>query len=651
MKSGIDLQHLAADIRPQDDLYRHVNGAWLAEDHIPADRAAFGAFHVLVEESEKNLRAIIEEAAASDAEPGSEARKVGDLYASFMDEARAEELGISPIAGDLATVDNIADIDDLARVLGALQRSGISGAFSPFVNNDDKKSDEYIVYLEQDGLGLPDESFYREDTYGEIRDAYVAHITKMLTLAGRPDPAATAAVVLDLETAIAAHHYDVVKNRDSELTYNKRSDVELQTLAPNFNWTLWADAIKAPDSGLSYVVVRQPEFLSGLSDLLVSRDISQWKAWLSWHTISGSASLLNSDLVNESFAFYGTILSGVPTLRDRWKRGVSLVEGVLGEAAGRLYVERHFPESSKHRMQELVANLVEAYRQDITDLEWMSPQTRRRALEKLEQFTPKIGYPDKWRDYSTLHIERDDLVGNVRRATAFETDRNFNKLGGPVDRSEWFMTPQMVNAYYNPGMNEIVFPAAILQPPFFDPDADDAANYGGIGAVIGHEIGHGFDDQGSKYDGAGNLNDWWTEADRAAFEERAAKLIAQYDELEPAEAPGHKVNGSLTVGENIGDLGGLTIAYKAYQISLDGSEPPVIDGYTGAQRLFLAWAQIWRTQIRPEEALRRLTIDPHSPAEFRCNTIVSNLEEFYEAFEVQAGDALWREPDDRVRIW
>jgi putative endopeptidase len=651
MKSGLDLQFVKAEVRPQDDLYRHMNGLWLDRDNIPPDRSSYGAFHVLVEQAEKHLREIIEEAAERDAAPGSDERKVGDLYHSFMDEARAEELGVTPLAGDFEAIAQISDVDDLVRVMGDLQRGGVGGGFAAFVDTDHKQSDQYIIYLEQDGIGLPDESYYRDDSYAEIRTAYVAHITRLLTLASRPDPAGDAARVMALETAIASKHYDVVKNRDSDATYNKRSDIELQELTPNFNWNLWTDAIGVPSQGLTYVIVRQPEFLAGFSQLLTEHDLEEWKSWLVWHTVSGAASLLSSDFVNENFAFYGTTLSGTPQLRDRWKRGVSLVESVLGEVAGRLYVNKHFPPSSKEHMQQLVANLVAAYREDISNLDWMSPETKVKALAKLEKFTPKIGYPDKWRDYSTLDIERDDLIGNVRRATIFEIDRNFKKLGGPIDRGEWFMTPQTVNAYYNPGMNEIVFPAAILQPPFFDAEADDAANYGGIGAVIGHEVGHGFDDQGSKYDGDGNLNDWWTDADRTEFNKRTEALIAQYDVLEPAAVLGQHVNGALTVGENIGDLGGLTIAHKAYQISLGGQSAPVIEGFTGEQRLFLGWAQVWRGQTRPEAAAVRLATDPHSPDEFRCNAVVRNLVEFYDAFDVQPTDAAWMDPQDRVRIW
>ncbi|CAB4843766.1 unannotated protein [freshwater metagenome] len=402
---------------------------------------------------------------------------------------------------------------------------------------------------------------------------------------------------------------------------------------------------------MAQVIVRQPTFFTGLGEMLEAFDAPKWRSWLTWQVLSGAASYLNSELVNENFAFYGTTLSGVPQLKDRWKRGVALVEGALGEAVGQLYVDKHFPPAAKTSMEELVANLIEAYRVDITALDWMSPETKVKALEKLDKFTPKIGYPDKWRDFTSLAISPDDLIANLMAVSRFARDYEFDKIGKPVDRSEWYMTPQTVNAYYNPGMNEIVFPAAILQPPFFDLEADDAANYGGIGAVIGHEIGHGFDDQGSKFDGDGNLNDWWTEHDRVEFEKRAQILIDQFDALVPEETPESHVNGALTIGENIGDLGGLTIAHKAYEISLAGATPPVFDELSGYQRFFLGNAQVWRGKVRPEETVRRLATDPHSPAEFRCNQIVRNLEEFYQAFSVTEKDALWLDPAKRVRIW
>ena len=651
MKSGIDLSHGYPDVRPQDDLFRHVNGKWIDTHEIPADRASDGAFHHLREESEKNIRTIIEEAAASKAAVGTEAQKVGDLYASFMDEAKIEALGVSPLAEDFKKIQGIKTQQDFARLLGELGRRGVSTPMSVFIEVDMKDSNSYIVYLEQSGLGLPDESYYKEDQYAEIREKYVAHIERMFNFANLPDGAGAAKRIFELESAIANFHYDVVKNREMDLTYHKMTRQQINTLLSNFDWDVWLAAGNVPASALEHVVVRQPEFNEGLNTLLTEEKISVWKEWMLWHTLSGMAAHLSSEIVNANFDFYGTTLNGTPQLRDRWKRGVSLIEGVLGEAAGKLYVERHFPAAAKKRMEELVANLIEAYRIDISELDWMGAETKKRALEKMSKFTPKIGYPDEWRDYSSLEITADDLIGNVYRATAFEVDRAIAKLGEPVDRNEWHMTPQTVNAYYNPTMNEIVFPAAILQPPFFDIDADDAVNYGGIGAVIGHEIGHGFDDQGSKFDGDGNLTDWWTEADRAAFEVRTRKLIDQYNVLEPIAAPGHHVNGALTIGENIGDLGGLTIAHKAYQISLSGKSAPALDGFDGYQRLFIGWAQVWRSKNRPEAAIQRIATDPHSPDEHRCNAVLRNLNEFYEAFDVTEKDALWLAESERVRIW
>jgi len=638
-------------VRPQDDLFRHVNGHWLATSEIPADRAVDGAFVRLRDEAEAQARAIVEESAAADAEPGSVARKIGDLFAGFMDTERIEALGVSPLAEELAAVDAVTDLDGLVRRLGAFERSGVGGPFAYWVDTDAGASENYVVYVTQAGLGLPDESYYREEQYAEIRDAYQAHVATMLELGGRPDPAGSAARILALETTLASHHWDRVRNRDANLTYNKVDRGGLQELLPGVDLSAWLAAAHLPESAFAEVVVRQPSYLQGVAGVLADAEIGTWREWLSWRVLHQAAPYLPAAFVDANFAFYGTTLTGAPELRERWKRGVGLVEGNLGEALGELYVQRHFPPAAKARMEELVANLVEAYRQDIEALDWMTRETKDRALEKLSQFTPKIGHPDTWRDYSALQIDRDDLVGNVRRSFSFEVDRELAKLGAPVDRSEWFMTPQTVNAYYNPGMNEIVFPAAILRPPFFDLDADDAANYGGIGAVIGHEIGHGFDDQGAKYDGLGNLRDWWTDADRAEFGQRTAALVAQYDALEPPETPGQHVNGALTVGENIGDLGGLTIAHKAYSIALGGEEAPVLDGLTGPQRLFVGWARVWCGKVRPAEVARRLAVDPHSPPEFRCNAVVRNLEEFHTAFGVQPGDGLWLDEADRVRIW
>jgi putative endopeptidase len=657
MRSGIDIEQLTATIRPQDDLFRHVNGAWLDSAEIPEDRSVYGTFHRLRDEAEAQLRTIVESAAAAtaagEAADGSEAQQVGDLYASFLDEETVNRLGAEPIADQLAVVESITDLPGLIRALGTLDRAGTGGLFGYFVNGDAKASDRYVLYLNQGGLSLPDESYYREETFASIREAYVLHLTRMLTLADRDETAAADAAgrIMALETRLAGSHWDRVSNRDATKTYTKLDRAGLEALIPEFDWTAWIDALAIPQSAFDEVVVRQPSFFTGLGQALTEVPIEDWKAWLSWRVVHSAASLLSAPFVAENFDFYGRTLTGAPQQRERWKRGVAVVESGLGEALGKLYVKEHFSPEAKSRMVELVQHLVEAYRQSITKLDWMSEETRNRALDKLERFTPKIGYPDTWRDYSALKIVRGDLVGNVRRAGEFELAREMAKLGTPVDRSEWFMTPQTINAYYNPLMNEIVFPAAILQPPFFDAEADDAANYGAIGAIIGHEIGHGFDDQGSKYDGDGNLQDWWTDDDRAEFDKRTSALIAQYEVLEPRQTPGHHVNGALTVGENIGDLGGLSIAYAAYQIALNGEEPPVLDGLTGWQRFFISWAQGWRGKARDTEVIRRLALDPHSPEEFRCNAVVRNIDAFHQAFEVSAADTLWLDEQERVRIW
>ncbi|WP_168914682.1 M13 family metallopeptidase [Microcella flavibacter] len=649
LTSGISADELDPAIRPQDDLFRHVNGRWMARTPVPADKARYGSFMVLAEEAEKAVRTIIEE--AQGAQPGTLERKVGDLYASFMDEDRIEALGAAPLEPMFGEIDDIADRDALLTTLGRLERRGARGFTALYVDNDPGDPERYLVIVEQAGLGLPDESYYREPAHAETLVAYRAHVERMLALAGFDAAADRAERIVALETAIAAVHWDKVHSRDSKATYNLRSWDEWQAATGDVDLALWRDGHGIPASALAEVVLRQPSFHEGVAGLLAGRELADWQDWLRWSVIRSTAPYLSSAFVEENFAFYGRTLTGTPELRARWKRGVSIVEGAMGEAVGAVYVERHFAPEAKTAMDELVATLVEAYRRSITELEWMTAETRERALDKLRKFTPKIGYPVRWRDYSTLEVDEDDLLGNVRAAGEFEFQRELGKIGQPIDRDEWFMTPQTVNAYYNPGFNEIVFPAAILQLPFFDAGRDAAANYGAIGAVIGHEIGHGFDDQGSRYDGDGRLQDWWTEEDRAAFEERTASLIAQYDALEPTEAPGHRVNGALTIGENIGDLGGLGIAWRAYLISLDGAEPPVIDGLTGAQRFFLSWAQAWQIAIRPEEALRLLSIDPHSPNEFRCNQIVRNIDAFYEAFSVTSDDALWLEPKERVTIW
>ncbi|MGN6203705.1 M13 family metallopeptidase [Humibacter sp.] len=649
LASGILTDELDAGIRPQDDLFRHVNGKWTTRTDIPSDKARWGSFMILAEESEKAVREIIDE--AQHAEEGTEARKFGDLFASFMDTERIEKLGVAPVESRLALAGNIRSIPGLLQAVGRLEKSGLSGFYQLFVDNDPGDPERYLVFVEQGGISLPDESYYREPKFASVRAAFLAHVQRMFELAGVPEAPRRAQNVFDLETDIAKAHWDNVASRDSEKTYNLYNWKDAASLASGVDLSVWLKALGAPDGAFDEVVLRQPSFTAGLGSLLREQRLSQWRDWLRWRVLHDAAPYLSGDFVAANFDFYGRTLTGTPKIRERWKRGVSLVEGAMGEAVGRVYVERHFPPESKRRMDILVGNLVEAYRRSIRTLDWMGEKTRNRALDKLSKFTPKIGYPAKWRDYSSLLIDPTDLMGNVRRAAEFEFRRELDKIGKPIDRDEWFMTPQTINAYYNPGFNEIVFPAAMLQYPFFDPNRDDAANYGAIGAVIGHEIGHGFDDQGSKFDGNGKLADWWTTDDRRAFEKRTRALIAQYNALAPAQVPQYHVNGALTIGENIGDLGGLGIAWKAYLLSLNGAEPPVIDGLTGAERFFLSWAQAWQQKGRDEEIIRLLAIDPHSPNEFRCNQIVRNIDAFYDAFDVQPTDALWLAPEDRVRIW
>jgi putative endopeptidase len=644
-RPGMDL-----DVRPQDDLFRHVNGRWLDTTEIPADRSAWGAFVQLADQSEARVREIIEELAQAEHEPGSNEQKIGDLFSSFMDEERIEALGAEPLRADLETVAALPDVTALAEFVGGLERRGGGGFFGAYVNTDDRNSERYLVTMVQGGLGLPDESYYREDKFADIRGAYVEHLEKLFELAGWADPAGSAQQVMAVETRLAKGHWERAETRDVLKAYNLTTFEGLHELAPSFPWQRWAAALGADEQTLAETIVAQPSYLQHLSTALGEVPLADWQAWAAIRVVRSAAPYLSSAFVEQNFEFYGRTLQGTPELRARWKRGVSFVEGSVGEAVGEQYVTRHFPPRSKEIMVDLVANLLEAYRRNIEALEWMTEETKQRAYRKLETFRPKIGYPDRFRDYSALQVSPDDLLGNVRAVAAFDTDRELRKIGSPVDRDEWFMLPQQVNAYYNPGMNEICFPAGILQPPFFDADADPAENYGGIGAVIGHEIGHGFDDQGSQYDELGNMENWWTAEDRAAFQDRADRLIAQYDAFEPAELPGEHVNGALTVGENIGDLGGITIALKAYLLSLQRQEAPVVDGLSGVQRVFLNFAHVWRSKRRKEQMLQLLTVDPHSPAEFRAN-IVRNLDEFHQAFDTQAGDGLWLEPEDRIRIW
>ncbi|MDZ8172946.1 M13 family metallopeptidase [Microbacterium xanthum] len=656
--SGLALDELSDEIRPQDDLFRHVNGSWMDRTEIPDDKARWGAFHLIAEQAEKDVRAIIEE--SQQAEPGTEARKIGDMYSSFMDVDRVNQLGVSPLGAQLAMADAIASVPDFLRTVGVLERDGVGGIIDLYVEPDPGNPQRYVPFFLQGGLSMPDESYYRLENFADTRAAFRGHIERILDLAGVAGAADAAERVFALETEIASHHWDNVRSRDAVATYNLRTWDETVGLA-GVDLLPWREGIAPnhPDA-FAEIVVSQPSFLEGLAGLLTEERLEDWKAWLRFKIVHAGAAFLTDEFVAENFSFYGTQLTGVPVNRERWKRGVSLTEAALGEAIGKVYVDRHFPPRAKAEMDDLVANLVEAYRESISSLEWMTPETRERALAKLAAFTPKIGYPETWKDYASLEIDAADLVGNVRRAHVWEHDRQLSKVGQPIDRDEWYMTPQTVNAYYNPLMNEIVFPAAILQYPFFDADRDAAANYGGIGAVIGHEIGHGFDDQGSRFDGDGSLRDWWTDADREAFEERTAALIDQYNHLVPKGlSDEHTVNGALTIGENIGDLGGLGIAIKAYALSIasDDAGPeiadaaPVIDGYTGIQRLLLSWAQVWQQKGRDAETIRLLTIDPHSPNEFRCNQIVRNIDAFYDAFEVTESDELWLAPDQRVTIW
>ncbi|MFC6285401.1 M13 family metallopeptidase [Nocardioides sp. GCM10027113] len=634
------------DIRPQDDLFGHVNGRWLDETEIPSDRSSWGPFVQLADAAEQQVREIIEGLAAADPDTLDEdARKIGDLYASFMAEDRVNALGLAPVQPQIDAVAALRDVRDLAAFLGELERIGGYGLFGSYISTDDRNSDRYLFHLVQGGLGLPDESYYREDKFAEVREKYVAYLTELFALAGHESPEAAAHTVLEVDTRLAKGHWERAETRDVQKTYNLMTAGELKELCPSFDWDAYVTNLGGSVETIAESCVRQPSYFAHLSTVLDEVPLGDWKEWLLFHVLRSAAPYLTDDFVAVNFDFYGRTLNGTPELRARWKRGVTLVEGAIGEAVGKEYVARHFPPDSKAKMDELVANLLEAYRQSIAALDWMTEETKQRAYEKLATFRPKIGYPEKFRDYSALRVSPEDLLGNVAAASAFETDRELRKIGSPVDRDEWFMLPQTVNAYYNPGTNEICFPAGILQKPFFSPDAHPAENYGGIGAVIGHEIGHGFDDQGAQYDGAGNLNDWWTPDDKAAFEVKSKALIEQYDAFEPRALPGERVNGALTVGENIGDLGGLTIGHMAYVISQGGEADE-----ESRRRLFMNWAYCWRTKRRKEQEQQYLTIDPHSPPEFRAN-IVRNLDEFHEVFGTQEGDGLWLDPELRVRIW
>ena len=687
----LETAHTDTSVRPQDDLFRFVNGQWLATAEIPADRPSSGAFTTLRDESEAACRQIVEGLAEQFSSVAPEGApdvlttnrgRVGALYQAFMDEAHLEELGAEPLAEELAPVLGASSKEELARALGEMTPVGFMGVVGADVEVDINDPERYTSWVGQSGLGLPDESYYREEAQAPLRQAYVAHVARMMALAGLTDSLGASAEdlaerVMAVETALAKGHWDRVTCRDVEKMNNPMSWQQIVDSAPDLPWNEWREGIRAAarsagieqTSFLEEAIVTQPDYLPHAAGVWQETDLEDLKAWVAWHVVHGRASLLSGAFVEESFDFYGRTLQGTDELRPRWKRGVGLVESCLGEALGEIYVERHFPPSHKSAMEALVSRLIEAYHQSISSLEWMSPATRERALEKLALFTPKIGYPVRWRDYSAVEVVPGDVLASVRSVERADMAYSLNKLTKPVDRDEWHMTPQTVNAYYNPTMNEIVFPAAILQPPFFDPQADDAVNYAGIGAVIGHEIGHGFDDQGSTFDGTGKVSDWWTQEDREAFTERTSALISQYDAYTPevvvakhreagtAQEEIPHVNGALTIGENIGDLGGLGIALKAYSLALADAgipsvdEAPVIDGLTGLQRFFYSWARIWRSKSRPDYAELLLTVDPHSPAEFRCNGIVRNVDAFYKAFAVDSDDALWLSPNERVSIW
>lgn len=652
--SGIDPDGFDNSTRPQDDLYQHVNGRWLLSTQIPADKSNYGSFTALDDAARQHIREIIEAAAENPAnETG---KKVGDFYRSFMDEEKIEELGIKPLQEEIAAIAELSSMEDVFRHFGYLQTIGVGGPVGFFVSTDARDSTRYLAAVVQSGTSLPDRDYYLQDDekYLTARKALTDYIDRLFLLAEIPLEENAAAEILQLETKLAEAQWTRTELRDANKRYNKFDISDLPQPMAELPWGEFFDAVGVAD--LKEINVLTPSFFDSLLAIGDELELKVAKNYMTFHLLDSAAPLLPKAFADAHFEFHRKQLGGVPEQEPRWKRGVDATSGggagdfgVLGEAVGQLYVAEHFQPVAKQRMDDLVGNLMKAYENSIDDLTWMTDATKAKALDKLHKITPKVGYPEQWRDYSGLEISSDDLIGNVKRSALFEHQRMIDKLGKPVDKLEWGMTPQTVNAYYNPSKNEIVFPAAILQPPFFDADAEDAANYGGIGAVIGHEISHGFDDQGSKYDGDGNLQNWWTDEDQKAFEKLTGKLVDQFESYEPL--PGRKLNGRLTLGENIADLSGMAIAYKAYILSLNGEEAPVIDGQTGAQRFFFGWAQIWRRLYREEELIRRLVTDPHSPSHFRSNGPVSNLDFFYEAFNVKPGDKLYKAPEDRIQIW
>jgi predicted metalloendopeptidase len=647
--SGVILSNFDRSVRPQDDFYRFVNGQWLKNTPIPADKSNYGSFTMLADEAEKNLRVIVEEAAAAKAPKGSDQQLIGDFYTSFMDEARAEQLGLTPLQPEL---DRIAAIKDRKQLLAYLSRAQLLLIDTPIgaqIFADAKNPDMNTLWVAQSGLGLPERDYYfnEDKRFTEIRAAYEKHIDNVFRLAGRKDSAAAAKNMLEFETRLAKASWPAVKMRDIEALYNPVSVEEAEQATPGIDWSQWLTDMKLPGSG--QMVLTQKDYFQEVGRALEDVPLATWQDYLMLRTIDAYSPYLSKAFVDENFDFYQRTLSGTPENKLRWKRALAELENSTGDLLGKEYVKRHFPPEAKVRMDALVANLLKAFDASIDELEWMGPETRKEAHDKVRNFTVKIGYPSKWKDYSGLVTRPDDLLGNVLRAREVNVQRELAKVGKPVDKTEWGMTPQTVNAYYNPLANEIVFPAAILQPPFFDLQADDAVNYGGIGAVIGHEISHGFDDQGRKFDGKGVMRDWWTEQDNERFMKRAGALVQQYNAFSPI--PGMNINGELTLGENIGDLSGLAVAYKAYQLALAGKPAPVLDGFTGDQRFYIGWAQVWARNYREDELRKRLLTDPHSPSEYRANGIVRNMPSFAEAFDVKAGDKLHLPAEQQVRIW
>jgi putative endopeptidase len=651
LRSGIDLQFVDSSVRPQDDTYQYLNGKWLRTFQLPPDKGAAGSFTAIEDATEEQLRSIVESLdRASPSDGDTDAKKLADLYASFMNEEQLEALGLKPLQAEFAAIDAIKDMNALPVLVAHMNAIGAGAPYGLFVNLDARNSTQYAVSLFQGGLGLPDRDYYLKDDakLKDARTAYRAHVEKMLSMAGESKAAESAEAILKLETSLAKIQWTRVEDRDPIKTYNKTAISELPVLMPGYDWQRYVRSAGI-DGKVDSVIIRQPSYFTGLGRVMTNTPLPVWKVYFKWRVLSAAAPYLSKSFVDERFAFTGGVLRGVPENQPRWKRGIALLDGSIGEALGKLYVAKYFPPQNKARMQALVQNLLEAYRRDIDTLDWMSAETKVGAQAKLAKMSPKIGYPDRWRDYSALKVSRDDLHGNVVRANEFEYRRNLAKLGKPVDRGEWRMRPQTVNASYNPTSNEITFPAAILQPPFFDATADDAANYGGIGAVIGHEMSHGFDDQGSQFDADGNLHDWFTKADHDKFAEKTKALIAQYNAYEPV--PDYHVNGALTLGENIGDNSGLAIAYKAYRISLAGHEAPIIDAFTGDQRLYLGWVQVWRGKVREAETIQHIKTDPHSPPAVRGAATLRNQAGFYAAFGLRPSDKMYLPPAQRVNIW